>query len=80
MEAEEIIPMDNKLHPIGTLMSEDSIIPSGDANWTPHRNIWRVIKHCKCQEAPNAPVRLACSIELVRQEPKETCYNTLVEI
>ena len=73
----EIIPMDEKLHPIGTLMYEDSTIPSGDANWQPHRSIWRVTKHCKCQDFPNAPVRLACVLELVRQETRETAYNTI---
>ena len=65
---EGIIPMDGGLHSIGTLMYEDSTIPSNSTAWKPHRNIWRVIAHRECQDYPNAPVRLRCELKLVRQE------------
>ena len=68
MTREEIIPMDDKLHPVGTLFYEDMRVPDGGADWRPHRNIWRVIAHKECQEFPHAPVGLACAIELVRSE------------
>ena len=66
---EKIMPMNDKLHPIGTLMYEDSLTPSGDANWQPHHSIWRVIAHRKCQDFPNAPIKLACELRLLRTEP-----------
>ena len=68
MMTEEIIPMDDQLHPVGTLIYEDSTIPQGSTDWKPHRNIWWVIAYRECQEFPTAPIRLACEIALVRQE------------
>jgi len=66
---EKMIPMNGELHPIGTLMYEDSTEPDHSTDWKPHRNIWRVIAHRECQDFPNAPIKLRCGIELVRQEP-----------
>lgn len=60
----EIIPMDGKLHPIGTLMYEDNNEPDHSTSWKPHRNIWRVVAHRECRDFPNAPVKLACEIVL----------------
>ena len=65
---ETIIPMDDKLHPLGTLMFCDRITPNNDTNFFPTRDIWRVKAHVECQDFPGGPVRLACSIELARQE------------
>ncbi len=65
---EEIIPLDSELHPIGTLMYEDSTKPDYSSNWKPHRNIWGVIAHRECQDFPNAPIVLRCELNLVRQE------------
>ena len=67
-EQEVIIQMDDKLHPVGTLMYEDCKEPDFSSNWKPHRNVWRVTAHKECQEHPFAPVRLACAIEIVYQE------------
>jgi len=66
---EEVIRMDDKLHPIGTLMYEDTLGDSTSADSSPHRTIWRVKSHELCASHPLAPTRLACSIELVRTEP-----------
>lgn len=68
MTKEKIILMDSELHPIGTLMYADSTVPGNDANWRPHRNIWRVIAHRECQPFPFAPVIMACEIEIVLTE------------
>ena len=68
MSDEKVIPLDDNLHPIGTLMYEDSTEPGGASNWRPYRNIWRVVAHRECQDFPNAPIRLACALALVRQE------------
>ncbi len=68
MNDENVIPMDDKLHPIGTLMDGGSVPFGGSTNWRSHRNIWRVIAHRECQVHPYAPARLACVIELAYQE------------
>ncbi len=65
---EKIIPMDDKLHPIGTLMYEDSREDNGSNDWKPHHNIWKVIAHREYQEYPDAPIKIACEVVIVRQE------------
>ena len=72
----DIIPMDDKLHPIGTLMYEDSTMPGSGADWRPHRTIWRVKSHELCAPHPKASARLACAIELVRQEDIQPISST----
>lgn len=65
---EEIMPMDDKLHRIGTLMYTDDIVPSGSTDWKKHRIIWRVSAHRECQDYPGAPIRIRDQIEMVRQK------------
>ena len=67
----EIIPLDDLLHPIGTLMFTEDIVPSGSTGWKKHRIIWRVCAHRECQDSPCAPITTRTAVEMVRQEVKE---------
>ncbi len=68
MTKEKIIPMDGNWHPLGTLMYFDETIHPEDADWQPHRSIWRVIGHREYEDYPGSPIRLVCSIVKDRAE------------
>jgi len=65
MTKQNIIPMDGKLYPVGTLMYIDVKKPDGSTDWKPHRSVWRVIAHRECQNFPDAPITIRNEIRFV---------------